>query len=357
MNCNDIQKFAFTYLDCEFDARERGEFETHVRLCQPCRAAVERDAMFRGMIRNHLERPAADPACRARVRDAMTRAQRRQTSRAVVMPLALAASAAIVVVVWRVAPQQQADQPVHAQPVVAAAKPAAPVSVAGLGGAQRLPVLHRAEVAAVVPARELPPRLMRQPTGNAAIQLTSATTMLPPGSAMEQLGEVLHGGLSPNSLSQHSPFGAVRSDESLRAMARVHAANLPPEVNGPATRVQKYLAARVPNIGPLPVSEGAGVTLQGARIAMIGAQAVVIYSYSAYGVPLTVVSRAKAGRAADDPEFEETSPGAGAPTGVLLDRRAGLYLLHVVSHDRVLTLVSELGAPALMQLAPSANWL
>jgi len=351
MNCNDIQKFAFTYLDCEFDARERGEFETHLRLCQPCRAAVERDAMFRGMIRNHLDKPAADPACRARVRDALARAQRRQTSRTLVMPLALAASAAIVTVAWRAAPQREETQVADesgAQPLTAA-KPMAKVSVAGLAVAQRSPQQH-AEGAALLPARELPARAPRQLSGNNAIQLASTASM-------EPQGEVLQGGLSPNSLSQRSPFGAVRSDECLRAMARVHVAALPPEVSGPATRVQRYLAARVPHIGPLPVSEGAGIVLQGARLAMIGAQAVVIYSYSAYGVPLTVVSRAKAGRASEDPEFEEISPDAGAPTGVLLDRRAGLYLLHVVSHDRVLTLVSELGAPALMQLAPSANWM
>lgn len=349
MNCNDIQKFAFTYLDCEFDARERGEFETHLRLCHPCRAAVERDALFRGMIRNHLEKPAVDPACRARVRDALTRAQRRQTSRAIVMPLALAASAAVVVVAWRVAPHEQEIPSELRTPTIAAARPAAPaVAVAGLT-MQRRSAQRPPEVAAALPPRELPARPMRQPSENSGIQLAS-TNAAPQG-------EVLRGSLSPNAMSQRSPFGAVRSDENLRAMARVHAANLPPEVAGSATRVQRYLAARVPSIGPLPVSEGAGVTLQGARIAMIGAQTVVIYSYSAYGVPLTVVSRAKFGHVDDDSEFEDTTPGSGGPTGVLLDRRAGLYLLHVVSHDRVLTLVSELGAPALMQLAPSANWL
>ena len=34
MNCQDVQKFAFTYLDGEFDSRERAEFEEHLRLCQ-----------------------------------------------------------------------------------------------------------------------------------------------------------------------------------------------------------------------------------------------------------------------------------------------------------------------------------
>lgn len=354
MNCSDIQKFAFTYLDCEFDARERGEFETHLRMCQPCRAAVERDDLFRNMVRNHLATPAADPACRARVRDAMTRAHRRQTSRAIAVPLALAAGAAIVVVAWRVAPREQPLEQIaqpDAQPLVAQPRAPMPMSVAGAGlirpAAVRAPVRSepRFEVGALTP----PPSYAPRAAPKAGIQLASTMP--------EPVGEVLGGALSPNSMSERSPFGAVRSDESLRTMARIHAANLPPEVGGPATRVQRYLATRVPQIGPLPVSEGAGVTLQGARIAMIGAQAVVIYSYSAYGVPLTVVSRAKAGHPADDPEVEETSPGARGPTGVLLDRRAGLYLLHVVSHDRVLTLVSELGAPALMQLAPVANWL
>ena len=157
-----------------------------------------------------------------------------------------------------------------------------------------------------------------------------------------------------DALEQPSPFGAVRSEDSLRMMMRLHAGQLPPEVTGPATKVQKYLAERVADIGPLPVSEGAGVELRGARLAMVGAVPVAVYSYRAWGVPLTVVSRsvAAARGAVDEAEVEPTAPDVAAPAGILLDRRAGLSLLHVVSHDRVLTLVSELGGRALLDLAP-----
>ena len=61
MNCQDVQKFAYTYLDAEFDGRERGEFETHLRMCLPCRETVERDALFRDMVRSKLG--AVDASC------------------------------------------------------------------------------------------------------------------------------------------------------------------------------------------------------------------------------------------------------------------------------------------------------
>jgi hypothetical protein len=185
-------------------------------------------------------------------------------------------------------------------------------------------------------------------------QLASNTTVaINPANAMVEPAEVLRGGLAPSALMNQGPFGAVRSEESLRAMARVHVAQLFPEIAGSATRVQKYLAARVPGIGPLPVSVGAGVDLLGARLVMIGAQPVVVYTYRAWGVPLTILSRAaNRHRGYDDAEPEATSPDAHLQSGILLDHRGELSLMHVVSNDRVLTLVSELGPHALLQLLP-----
>lgn len=359
MNCQDIQKFAFTYLDCEFDGRERGEFETHLRLCCSCKAAVERDAMFREIVRNHLDMPPPADHVRQRLRAQIACAHSRRVSRTVLIPVALVAGTAFALIGWRFLPDDQA----HAGARVAAGSSEAP-AIAGI-----LLAPHRAETRAdakkaaedaahMAMLRQealrspvlvhAPPHAEGKARPQPGFQLASSTTV-----QLVEPAEVLRGGLPPSAMAQHSPFGAVRSDESLRAMVRIHTAQLPPEVQGPATRVQKYLAARVPGIGPLPVSVGAGVELLGARLGMIGAQPVVVYAYRAWGVSLTILSRAAVNdHGGDDPEVESEGPQAHPQFGILLDRSAGLSLMHVVSNDRVLTLVSELGPHALLQLAP-----
>ena len=353
MNCQDVQKFAYTYLDAEFDGRERGEFETHLRMCGPCRESVERDALFRDMVRSKLcaaEAPCGD--LKARLQTRLDCVQTRRSAATVVVPMALAASVTVAIVgwQWRVMPQTAAPQVATVTLPPAPTKPTPqPIALAAI-----LP--NRTAIPSTRGAPSLPghaqmPHAMAQ---NGGLQLVSANANDP--------GEVLRGTIAPSSLVDRSPFGAVRSDASLRAMARVHAAQLPPEVGGPATKVQRYLAARMPSVNgapttvpPLPLSEGAGGELLGARLAVLGPQLVVIYSYRAYGTPLTVFSRAKV-TDVDDPEVEATAPDSH-DSGVLLDQRAGLHLLHVVSRDRVLTLVSELSASALLPLVPKATWL
>lgn len=361
MNCQDIQKFAFTYLDCEFDSRERGEFEAHLEVCCGCRKTVERDAMFKGMVASHLQQPC-DARLKERVHGVLQRAHRRKVSRSVAFPVVVVVGVAVAgVVAWQLAvvdspvAQTHVDiaaqpdlQPVVPQTLAPVQKLQPPARIAGVG-------LARKPVARVVLGQKNDGPVAAQ---GAQVQLASATMEAP-----AHLGEVLGGGLAADALVQRSPFGAVRSPESLRAMSRVHAAQqgsgagLPPEITGNAAKIQRYLAQRVPGLGPLPLSEGAGVQLTGARIAMIGSQPVVVYAYVAYGVPLTVFSRAKATRDLDDPEIEAQAPDARGPAGILLDRQAGLQLLHVVSYDRVLTLVSELGAPALLHLVPAGSTL
>ena len=373
MNCQDVQKFAYTYLDAEFDGRERGEFETHLRLCQVCRETVERDALFRDMVRTKLcavEAPC--PTLKTRLQARMDCVEQRRSMTTIAVPMALAASVTVAIVgwQWRVT-ADSAGSPLRGPQVqLASASPVAnPVVRLPIAQAQAQPVRvavapkpQLAHVGAVfnkAPMVAMP--APQKPLHANGLQLVSANANDRPGNGSDP-GEVLRGAIQPSSLVDRSPFGAVRSDASLRTMARVHAAQLPPEVGGPATKVQRYLAQRMPGVNgapamvpPLPLSEGAGVELLGARLAVLGPQLVVIYSYRAYGTPLTVFSRAKVADV-DDPEVEATAPDSH-DSGVLLDQRAGLHLLHVVSRDRVLTLVSELGAPALMQLAPSANWL
>ena len=355
MNCQDVQKFAYTYLDAEFDGRERGEFETHLRLCPPCRAAVERDAVFRDMVREKLTAevgPCGD--LRHKLQSRLACEERRRQRTALVLPMSMVAGLGFVVVAWQWQHQtQMAELP--ARQIAGAAPQGGAVGIARVAQTAAVPLMINRQpqpTFASAPAVQNRPGAA-VPGPASGLHLVSASSAdREPG---DSRGEVLGGGMAPGSLVDRSPFGAVRSEMSLRSMARVHAAGLPPEVTGPATKVQRYLAQRVPGIGPLPLSEGAGVELLGARLAVMGPQPVVVYSYRAYGTPLTIFSRAKA-TDADDPEVEMAAPDSH-DSGVLLDQRAGLHLLHVVAHDRMLTLVSELSAAALLPLVPKATWL
>ena len=316
MNCQDVQKFAYTYLDAEFDGRERGEFETHLRMCPPCKQAVERDALFRDMVRAKLCVNVPCDDLKSRLQSRLDCAQQRRSMTTVVVPMAIAATVTVAIVGW----QWRVNQPQVR--VVAVQLPRQPVALAQAKPQPvvRAPALLNKNGLLAMPTAVMPSALAqnRQPLQHASgLQLVSANA--------NDAGEVLRGAIAPSSLVDRSPFGAVRSDTSLRAMARVHAAQLPPEVGGPATKVQRYLAQRMPAVDghpamvpPLPLSEGAGVELLGARLAVLGPQLVVIYSYRAYGTPLTVFSRAKVADM-DDPEVEATAPD-NHDSGVLLDQ-------------------------------------
>ena len=40
MNCSDIERYVYVYLDGEFEERELREFEVHTAQCDPCRRRV-----------------------------------------------------------------------------------------------------------------------------------------------------------------------------------------------------------------------------------------------------------------------------------------------------------------------------
>lgn len=358
MNCQDIQKFAFTYLDAEFDARERGEFEEHLKLCSPCRLTVHRDAMMKDVVARHLRtNSGADcnhVALRGKICASLERVQRRKLQQSIGVGVAVAASVVAVIAVGQAVPgdhgASRGDALARSQPVTLAPRSAAAVPVpqplpgfVPVGARPTELAVARAPVA----ARAAEPHLPGLEPSN--IQRVSAR--MEGSAAAADAGEVLRGALRPGAMVERSPFGAVRSEDSLRQIVQVHMADPPAEISGPPARIQRYLQSRLPGVGSLPLAEGAGLELRGARIAVLGGQLVVIYSYAAYGSPLTVVSRAKAH--GDEPDVESLGPDHQGPSGVMLDRRSGLHLLHVVEQNRVLTLVGELGAPAMMQLLPS----
>jgi anti-sigma factor RsiW len=139
MNCQDIQKFAFTYLDCEFDARDRVEFEAHLQACCTCRCAVERDAMFRDVVRRNLDGMRPDAIVRDRLHSRIACAHRSRVSRAVVVPIALAAGVTIALVGWRIMPHDAGG----------AGQPGDQAAIAGIPLAR--PAQRTAEVATVPP--------------------------------------------------------------------------------------------------------------------------------------------------------------------------------------------------------------
>lgn len=60
MKCLDIERFLDAYLDHEFDARERLEFELHIDACEDCRLQVQHQHQLRKDIREALHSPAPD---------------------------------------------------------------------------------------------------------------------------------------------------------------------------------------------------------------------------------------------------------------------------------------------------------
>ncbi len=391
MNCQDIQKFAFTYLDGEFADHERGEFEEHLRRCPPCRTGIDRDALMRELVSRHLkpapcgvralatgqatsDHPAAGQgmggqALRARVCARLDRADRQHRNQTLAVTVAAVAVVLVAVAVSTGVPGDRvtgttvavapvtgttvAVPPVTVPPVAMPEQVQQVLAVANAGPSALIPtqIPSHAKVVAASQA-DFGGRGAALP-GGAAVRRVSAHIDL--GSRGDEPGEVLGGRLPVSALVERSPFGAVRSEAGLRQMVQVHIANLMPEVAGLPARIERYVQERLPGAGSLPLALGAGVQLRGARIGVLGGQPTVIYSYTAFGTALTVVSRARA--QVEDSDVERTQPDVRAPSGVLLDRRGGLHLVHVVAGDRMLTLVGELSPQAMLQLLPTAPLL
>ncbi len=74
MNCDDIQKGIYVYLDDEFAEPERRDFEGHVRACVRCRQRVERERGFLASFRSKVPQVAAPPGLEDRIRAALAAA-------------------------------------------------------------------------------------------------------------------------------------------------------------------------------------------------------------------------------------------------------------------------------------------
>lgn len=74
MNCDDIHKGIYVYLDDEFAEPERRDFEQHVRACVRCRARVERERGFLRDFRAKIPTVTAPAGLEERIRAALAAA-------------------------------------------------------------------------------------------------------------------------------------------------------------------------------------------------------------------------------------------------------------------------------------------
>lgn len=107
MNCQEFQLFADAYVDGEFEDRERGEIEGHIRSCADCRAQAELRFHFKERFKEVLSCERAPETLRLRIIEQLEQAEheaqrtRRRNSpvmRAAVVAAPLAASIILVLV-------------------------------------------------------------------------------------------------------------------------------------------------------------------------------------------------------------------------------------------------------------------
>lgn len=86
-NCDDFKPFIDTYIDEEFDERDRAEFEAHMAHCEACRREVEFQAQFKLELREQLGAERAPDGLRQSIMGALEQeaasqaAGRREASR------------------------------------------------------------------------------------------------------------------------------------------------------------------------------------------------------------------------------------------------------------------------------------
>lgn len=244
MNCNDVQKFIYVYLDEEFDKGDTLEFEAHIRECDKCRGLCEFEERFRRRLRNQLTMRTAPPSLRLRILDALDdpnpavpelREAATGTHQHAVrwVPMALAAGVATLVL-W---PYPTAyDSALPSRPGLGVA------SVLGVGGASQ---------------------------GSA------------PASDAQSLS-------APDD-STSSVIAAARS--LVEEAVETHQVDPPMDVVGDSKEVGSYISRRmrVPMMAPLP--ETFDTRMVGARLLRTGIRPTTMFTYDHLGRRMTVVQR------------------------------------------------------------------
>jgi mycothiol system anti-sigma-R factor len=135
VSCGDVQKFVHPYLDGEFEDQDRVELEQHLQTCATCREMVAFEQSFKTALKKRVKRPAAPPELRARVLEALDRADAagdgpvpRLWRRVVPAGVVVAAAAAAAFFLWPVAPN---TDPALAEDAIRTHEKDLPVEVAG----------------------------------------------------------------------------------------------------------------------------------------------------------------------------------------------------------------------------------
>lgn len=104
ISCADFCQFIDPYLDGEFDARDRADFDAHAASCPECRGRLEQHTWFQRNIEGHLRAPqslppAARAKLRARLHIAQTPERRARWVKRLAIPVpVLAAGAALLLI-------------------------------------------------------------------------------------------------------------------------------------------------------------------------------------------------------------------------------------------------------------------
>lgn len=229
MNCNEVRKFIYVYLDEEFDRAESKELEDHLRECSSCRDLCRFEERFRVRLRHQLSVQRAPDALRSRVMACIANPQ----------PL-----------IPEVA-ERGAREPAY----------------------RWVPMALAASVAAVV---LWPFPLQTEPSSirTAGILGVGAPTEAPPAAPAEVSDQET--GIEHNVVEE-----AVESHED----------DPPLDVVGDVGTVNRYLTARTRVAMTPPLPETPDTRLVGVRVLRTGLRPTAMYTYDHMGRRMTVVQR------------------------------------------------------------------
>ena len=111
MNCQEFQIFADAYVDGEFDERDRGEAEAHIRGCAECRTQVEMRFRLKDQLKQVMGQTRAPEALRSRIvaqleqAECAARRQRLRQSPAVRVAIVAGPLAASIILVLAFLPE------------------------------------------------------------------------------------------------------------------------------------------------------------------------------------------------------------------------------------------------------------
>lgn len=75
MDCLEVKKFVYVYLDNEFDEVERAEFEAHLQGCDTCRLTVDRERQFKRFFKTSIRETAVPVGLTRRIREELAESQ------------------------------------------------------------------------------------------------------------------------------------------------------------------------------------------------------------------------------------------------------------------------------------------